>query len=223
MKGQPASAEIPVPPRPPVAIKGTREGLRIVVSPEHPDAVEASLRDQLARRAGSFFQDATVDLELPPGQMDLALVARLAPLVEASGMRLQRVSVRPADNRRAARATLPVPAGRAVPADAALVVHGTLRGGQRVVHDGSVVVLGDVNPGAEVLAGGSVVVWGRLRGKVEAGLDQGAEIVVCALDLTPTQLRIGPALARAPEEPNRVPVPEIAREVDGRIVVEAWR
>ena len=58
-------------------------------------------------------------------------------------------------------------------------------------------VLGDVNPGAEVVAGGSVVVWGRLRGVVEAGQAEGSgPAVVCALDLAPTQLRLGTALAR---------------------------
>ena len=78
--------------------------------------------------------------------------------------------------------------------------------------------------GGEVSAGGSVVVWGRLRGFVEAGQAPGArDAVVCALDLAPTQLRIGDSLARAPEEAERTPVPEVARESDGRIVVEAWR
>ena len=100
---------------------------------------------------------------------------------------------------------------------------GTVRSGQRVAHEGAVVVVGDVNPGAEVIAGGSVVVWGRLRGIVEAGVAEGGEhSIVCALDLAPTQLRIGPALARAPEEPDRTPVPEVARQVDGQIVVDAW-
>jgi septum site-determining protein MinC len=113
-------------------------------------------------------------------------------------------------------------AGRAVPEGAALVVRRTLRSGQRVVHDGPVLVLGDVNPGAEVVAGGSVVVWGRLRGMVEAGR-LFEESVVCALDLAPTQLRIGAAIARAPEEPGRVPVPEVAREGESGIIVDAWR
>ena len=47
--------------------------------------------------------------------------------------------------------------------------------------------------------------------------------IVCALDLAPTQLRIGSHIARAPEEEERVPViPEIARVHDGGILVEPW-
>ncbi len=91
------------------------------------------------------------------------------------------------------------------------------------MYEGSVVVLGDVNPGAEIVAAGSVLVWGRLRGKVEAGVGADATAVVCALDLAPSQLRIGPVIARAPDDPHHRPEPEVAQLRDGQIVVTAWR
>jgi septum site-determining protein MinC len=217
------SIEPPVPPRPPVAVKGRGEGLHIVVSPDDPGAIESSLREQLARRAGTFFAGASVVLELPPGPLDLVLAARLAEVIEAAGMRLTAVQTHA--DQPAGRPARPGAAEAASPPrGAALVVTSTLRGGQRVTHDGAVVVIGDVNPGAEIVAGGSVIVWGRLRGTVEAGLAEGADdSIVCALDLSPTQLRIGPALARAPEEPDRTPEPEVARQVDGQIIVDTWR
>lgn len=222
----PAEREVPTPPRPPVSIKGRGDGLRIAVAPADADAVEASLRQQLAARAGQFFLDAAVTLEVPAEPLDLDLAARLADIVRDAGLRVTAVVAAPHGGRGAEAPRPPSPPPPPVPADAALVVHRTLRSGQRVAHAGPVVVIGDVNAGAEVIAGGSVIVWGRLRGIVEAGLaDQAgrpAETVVCALDLAPTQLRIGAAIARAPEEPGRVPVPEIARTRDGRIVVEAW-
>ncbi len=222
----PAEREVPTPPRPPVSIKGRGDGLRIAVAPADAAAVEASLRQQLAARAGQFFLDAAVTLEVPAEPLDLDLAARLADIVRDAGLRVTAVVAAPHGGRGAEAPRAPSPPPPPVPADAALVVHRTLRSGQRVAHAGPVVVIGDVNAGAEVIAGGSVIVWGRLRGIVEAGLaDQAgrpAETVVCALDLAPTQLRIGAAIARAPEEPGRVPVPEIARTRDGRIVVEAW-
>lgn len=219
----PVSQEQPLPPRPPVSVKGAREGLRIIVSAEaEGPAVAASLRDQLSRRAGAFFLGAHVVLELPGPTLDLALAERLAPVISEAGMQLVAVQQSGASQPVLARTAAEEPPRAAAP-ESALVVSGTLRSGQRVAHGGSVVVLGDVNPGAEVVAGGSVVVWGRLRGVVEAGLADDAGAAVCALDLMPTQLRIGNAIARAPEEPDRQPVPEVARTVDGRIVVEAWR
>jgi septum site-determining protein MinC len=222
-RAQEPAVEQPTPPRPPVALKGGADGLRVSVTAADAgaEAVEESLRAQLARR-GAFFRGAPVVLELPAGRLDLALAARLAPVIEAAGMAVGAVVARDTRPPRPAEPGREPAAG--MPAGAALWVTGPLRSGQRIAHDGSVVVVGDVNPGAEVLAGGSVVVWGRLRGTVEAGLAAGAEdALVCALDLAPTQLRIGDALARAPEEPNRDPEPEVARRVDGRIVVDAWR
>ena len=230
--------EQPVPPRPPISIKGRDGQLRItVLEPEAGLAALAdSLDEQLERRAGGFFAGAPVVLELPKGQLDLALAGRLAERIGAAGMALVAVLAGSdalgraerfggqAESSAQSRST-----GRARPApltatDPALFVARTLRGGQRVEHGGSVVVMGDVNPGAEVLAGGSVVVWGRLRGLVEAGLNADEEkAVVCALDLQPTQLRIGNAIARAPEDPDRTPVPEVARVASGQIVVDEWR
>ncbi|TAM61151.1 septum site-determining protein MinC [bacterium] len=97
---------------------------------------------------------------------------------------------------------------------------GTLRGGQALRRHGSIVVLGDVNPGAELIATGDIVVIGALRGIAHAGAQGDVGACVFALDLSPTQLRIGPHIAVAPEgERRRSPVPELARIEDGRIVI----
>jgi septum site-determining protein MinC len=88
-----------------------------------------------------------------------------------------------------------------------------------------VVVLGDVNPGAEVIAGGDVIVWGHLRGIVHAGAMGDPERCVCALDLSPTQLRIGSHIARPPDEKRRRKEsrPERAFIIDDQIIAECWR
>jgi septum site-determining protein MinC len=105
-----------------------------------------------------------------------------------------------------------------------LLVRRTLRSGQAIQHPGHVVVIGDVNPGAEVVAAGDVVVWGRLRGLVHAGAMGDDEALVCALRLTPTQLRIGNHIARPPDQERQDDrPPEMARVQGNRIVVEPWR
>jgi len=212
------SQEAPLPPKPPVSIKGRGSTVTITVdATADVAAILASLDSQLARRDRSFFNGAPAAIEVRPGPLDPALAVPLVERVAAAGMRLVALAS-------GERPAAPAPAAPSTPAtaDGALLVARTLRSGQRIRHDGTVVVLGDVNPGAEIVAGGHVIVWGRLRGTVEAGLaTDGA--TVCALDLAPTQLRIGPAIARAPEEPDRIPFPEVARELDGRIVVEGWR
>lgn len=106
--------------------------------------------------------------------------------------------------------------------DTALFLNRTLRSGTRIEFAGHVVVLGDVNPGAEIVAEGNVIIWGRLRGMVHAGAKGNAKAVICALELSPTQLRIA-GEASAALKPQRNPKPEIARiNENGKLQAELW-
>jgi len=94
--------------------------------------------------------------------------------------------------------------------------------GTRIEFSGHVVVLGDVNPGAEVIADGNVIIWRRLRGMVHAGAKGNRTAVICALDLSPMQLRIADEVS-APLKPHENPRPEIARiNKDGKLQAEFW-
>jgi septum site-determining protein MinC len=104
----------------------------------------------------------------------------------------------------------------------AVFFQGTLRSGQSIRFPGHVAVLGDVNPGAEIIAGGNIVIWGRLRGTVHAGASGDEGALICALDLNPTQLRIGGHIAVSPERKTKVK-PEIVRIREGRLIAEVWR
>ena len=104
-----------------------------------------------------------------------------------------------------------------------LLVRGALRSGRVVSCQGHVTVIGDVNPGAEIIAGGDIVVWGKLRGLVHAGAYGDQHAVVCALELTPTQLRIAEHISVSPAGPRDAePVPEVAGVKEGQIVAESW-
>jgi septum site-determining protein MinC len=106
--------------------------------------------------------------------------------------------------------------------DTALFLNRTLRSGTRIEFAGHVVVLGDVNPGAEIVAEGNVIIWGRLRGMVHAGSKGNKKAVICALDLSPMQLRIAEEVS-AMLKPQEHPGPEIARiNEDGKLQAEFW-
>jgi septum site-determining protein MinC len=106
--------------------------------------------------------------------------------------------------------------------ETALFLDRTLRSGTRIEFAGHVVVLGDVNPGAEIVAEGNVIVWGRLRGMVHAGSKGNKNAVICALDLSPTQLRIAEEVS-ATLKPQENPKPEIARiNSNGKLQAEFW-
>jgi len=106
--------------------------------------------------------------------------------------------------------------------DTALFLNRTLRSGTRIEFAGHVVVFGDVNPGAEIVAEGNVIIWGRLRGMVHAGSKGNKDAAICALDLSPTQLRIADE-SSAILKPQQSPKPEIARiNAEGKLQAEFW-
>ena len=105
--------------------------------------------------------------------------------------------------------------------ESAVMIQRTMRSGFKVAYQGHVVVLGDVNPGAEIIASGSIVVWGRLRGTAHAGAEGDETAVVCALDLSPTQLRIASKAATTPQDQEQ-PHPEIASIKENQIIAEPW-
>jgi len=112
--------------------------------------------------------------------------------------------------------------GDAAAEDTALFIVKTLRSGKRIEFAGNVVVLGDVNAGAEVIADGHVVVWGRVRGMIHAGAKGDRSAIICALDLSATQLRIADEVS-AMLKPQKNPKPEVARiNEEGYLQSELW-
>jgi len=105
--------------------------------------------------------------------------------------------------------------------ESAILIQRTIRFGFKVAYQGHVVVIGDVNPGAEIVATGSVIIWGHMRGTVHAGAEGFEGAIVCALDLSPTQLRIASIIATTPQD-QAESKPEIASIVQGQIITEPW-
>lgn len=98
---------------------------------------------------------------------------------------------------------------------------GTLRSGQVIEFDTSVVILGDVNAGAQIVSTGNVIVLGKLLGNVYAGASGRDNSFVVALQMNPTQIRIGDVIARSPDEKQKTKVEtKIAFSQNGNIYIE---
>jgi septum site-determining protein MinC len=215
----------------PITIKGIREGLLIALDEGEWEEVLPSLVEHLDAQP-DFFRGARAILRLGARSLFAADVARLRSLLADRGITLQTVLSESESTLNAARSlgmetALRTPPVEETPLDTglsgadAVVLRQTLRSGNCVEFPGSVLVLGDVNPGAEIIAGGSVVVWGRLKGTVHAGAEGDETAVVCALDLSPMQLRIAGHIATSP--PRRgFSRPETAILRDGQLVAEPW-
>jgi septum site-determining protein MinC len=92
-----------------------------------------------------------------------------------------------------------------------------VRSGQLIKHPGHIVVVGDVNPGAQIMAGGDIIVWGRLQGSAHAGAFGNLDAVVCALEMTPTLIKIADLTVR-----NHKGKAEMARVKEQEIVFTKW-
>ena len=229
-----------------ISVKGLRDGVLITLAKGELAAQLTELAELIDNRK-TFFQGGQVAVQVGArclerdelvglcrvfGQRGVALSAllssdpRTCATADELGLRTRLAS--PPD---VVQEPSPSPGGSAaaLPTDGSerqgVLVERTLRSGQSIHCAGHVVILGDVNPGAEVIAGGDVIVWGRLRGIVHAGAMGDPARCVCALDLSPTQLRIGGHIARPPDERRRRkgPRPERAFVSDDQIVAEGWR
>lgn len=221
-----------------VTIKGINDGLHITLDADQEwNVVTAELASRIDQQV-AFYTGAKVTLDVGERPVPKDQMAGVKALLERRGLSLACVQ---SDSRTSLDAattldirTIALTAASANEQDGiapynseedgtvGVMIRRTLRSGRTVHSQGHVVIYGDVNPGAEVVAGGDVIVWGRLRGKVYAGANGDHNAMVCALDMMPTQLRIGGLISTSPPDKRHKPKPEVALVRDGQIVVEAW-
>lgn len=225
-----------------IAIKGTREGLRLTLEPETPfGELLTALAERLAE-APSFFRGASLSIDTTQRRLRVsertqleALLAHyqmsIAPAAVPQNLttaRLAQTQEFPREEAWLASETDPATLlGERTTrdlreSDDTLFLRRTVRSGQAIHHHSNIVVLGDVNPGAEIVSGKDIIVWGVLRGMVHAGYPDNEGAMVCSLLLAPVQLRIAHLLSRPPEGLDVQPRPEVATIRNGQIVVEAW-
>ena len=229
-----------------ISIKGIREGLLITV-PDRGSFADllALLRAELMQKQ-AFLQGSRVALQVGYRSLLKDELCDLQQLFEQNQLELWAVLAEKAAVREVARElslatrlsgsqtdlngnflSQSVERETAVssenPPQGGLILKETLRSGRSIYHEGHVVIIGDVNPGAEVVASGDVIVWGRLRGLVHAGALGDDTAVICALELSPTQLRIADQIAISPDGKRGKAIPEQAAIRNGQIVAEMWQ
>lgn len=224
-----------------VTIKGIKDGLLITISPtEEWQQIIDELANRIDAKAG-FFKGArvTVDIgERPVPKYELSslramlerraltlvVIQTLSKTTYQSAQALDLRTIFPEDAPHkandAALDTLPIdPEEQGTPG---IMIRRTLRSGRTVHSRGHVIVYGDVNPGAKVIATGDIIIWGKLRGTAHAGAEGDTQAVICALDMSPNQLRIADLIATSPSDKKRLVRPEIASVRGEQIIVEAW-
>lgn len=221
-----------------VVIKGIKEGLLISLNPvEEWLEITAELASRIDQQS-AFFAGARITVDVGERPVPKHELSTLKALLERRGLMLWSVlSDSDTTNDAAQALDLKTSTANVIPGrddsdgtetnseedgTTGVMIKRTLRSGRTVHSAGHVVVYGDVNPGAEIVAAGDVFVWGKLRGIVHAGAEGDESAVVCALDMTPTQLRIAGFITTSPPDKRRKPRPEMASVRNGQIIVDAW-
>ncbi len=216
-------------------IKGIKEGILITL--ENQDWEQA--RNALIRKITEkqpFFQGACLVLDVGSNVLQYKELSDMREHLKNQGVMLSGVLSKSLVTQKTARGMGLItklekpsikpeklsPLDTVLTGESAIFIQRTIRSGFKVVHKGHVIILGDVNPGAEIVASGSVIIWGHMRGTVHAGADGDESANVCALDLSPTQLRIASIIATTPKD-HALPKPEIASIVEGQIIAQTWK
>jgi septum site-determining protein MinC len=228
-----------------INIKGIRDGLLVTLGNAAFSDMLLALTAELGQKQ-AFLQGSRVVIEAGERPFTPTQLAQLQDQFTRHELELYAVLAGREETRTAARQlglatrlpgsntdlngnTLPVTKNNnlsgnaAPPTSGGLLLKETLRSGRSIYHEDHVVIIGDVNPGAEVIAGGDVIVWGKLRGLVHAGALGDETAVICALALTPTQLRIADQIAIPPEGSAGKLSPEQAIIKDGQIIAIPWQ
>jgi len=218
----------------PIKIKGLRDGLLITIPDGEWATLEPAILEQI-RAQQSFFQGARIAIDVGTQILRVNELVALRDKLSEQGISLWAVlSEAPTTEKTAQLLGLATRISKPRPEESrqyavddlgnatALFLNRTLRSGMRIEFSGHVVVVGDVNPGAEIVAEGNVLVWGRVRGMVHAGAKGDTSAFICALDLSPTQLRIADEVS-AILNPQRDPRPEIASlNEEGKLQSLPW-
>lgn len=220
--------------KPNIQIKGIKEGLLVTLSGSSWNDLHPLLISELEQKR-EFLKGASLAVDVDAVELKAAEIGLLSRELSELGLSLKFILSKSPITRQSAHAfgleteinkSLPKKLSASVEqlqqnGEAAIFVRRTLRSGVIVEYPGHIVIIGDVNPGAQIIAAGDVVVWGKLRGVVHAGAGGNESAVVCALDLSPTQLRIAGSIAITPKRRGK-PQPETAHLENGQVLAQTW-
>lgn len=179
-----------------IKIKGVNNSLVFVFEPGAFDDYKSFLQERFTSNP-QLFSGSRVIFH-GPGLKDLNQeeISALQLLCLENGMLLNNMEDHPRPEKQTASKDL--------------VIRRNVRSGQKIRSEGSVVIWGDVHESAEITAAGDIVVLGRLEGIAHAGCYGEMSSIVFALQLTPSQIRIGNRVSRASGDSIKSSRPEIA-------------
>jgi septum site-determining protein MinC len=220
-----------------VNIKGTRDGLVIIIDPSiEYEEIKKNLLLKMESAKGFFkgAKFAVYEHQKATGRRyeELENICRHYGLVpspeiiwppaakKASGVEHREIVNNPGKS----TAMLPVRRSSSLSPEAtgekALIISRTLRSGHKVTTPDSLVIMGDVHAGSEIAAGGSVLISGSCLGTIRAGLSGDINALVLAMHFSPVRLMIGGLQADDTIFDRSIKGPLVACLDKGRIIIK---
>ncbi|MCJ7695947.1 MAG: hypothetical protein MUO40_11050 [Anaerolineaceae bacterium] len=215
-------------------IKGITDGILVRLSRSNWDADLSELRTRIEARE-KFFKGARLALDVGDKVIRAAELGKLRDDLFENEVILWAVICKSQATKQSAQllglvteiqnSSLFVTAkdpGLIIEGEPALLIIRTLLSGEVIKSTKHIVIYGNVNPGAEVISNESIIVWGKLRGAAHAGCEGDQEAIICALQLSPTFIRIADHYS-TPGSRKSSGKPEIVLIENGKIVKENWK
>lgn len=218
-----------------IQIKGIREGLLINAENGTWDDRKTALLT-MVKQQESFFKGARVCLDVNDTSLRVKQITQLSDQLSDLDVTLWAIlstSETTVNNARVLALETSLPAKKEIKetkennervennGEKAVLVNKTLRAGYKVESLDHVIIIGDVNPGAEIVSAGNIIVWGKLKGSAIAGAEGNIKAVICAMELRPTQLRIGEKVF-PPQQKKGKSFPEVAYIDNNECKIELW-
>ena len=220
-----------------VNIKGTRDGLVIIIDPNiEYEEIKKNLLLKMESAKGFFkgakfavYEHQTATAGRYEELEDICRHYGLVPSPEISwppavkkvyGAQPRETGKNPGNS------TMMLPVRRnlslssGLPGEKALLISRTLRSGHKVVTPDNLVIMGDVHAGSEIAAGGSVLISGSCRGTIQAGLSGDGKALVLAMQFSPVRLMIGGLQADDTIFGRSIKGPLVAFIDKGKIVIK---
>ncbi len=205
----------------PVVIKGNKSGIVVHLDDKLPfDELEEKVSEKF-KSSSDFLGEAQIALSFEGRKLNEEEQFKLVDCI-TSNSKLDIVCLVDDDTKREALFTKTLDEKlMALNSNTGQFYKGTLRSGQVLEFDTSIVILGDVNAGAQVVSTGNIIILGKLLGNAYAGASGRANCFVVALQMNPTQIRIGDVIARSPDEKQKTTLEtKIAFSQEGNIYIE---
>ncbi|OPX86255.1 MAG: Septum site-determining protein MinC [Pelotomaculum sp. PtaB.Bin104] len=198
-----------------VRIKGTRNGLVIVLDPGCDfEEIKATLSRKMESARG-FFKGAKFSLFHGQQHIPAEQKNELESICKQFGL------VPNAENYTAIRSDFGLEStapSHSKPGEGALMVRRSLRAGQKIASPDHIIVLGNVHPGAEVVSGGNILVLGSCRGLIHAGAGGNRQARIIAQHLAPTVISIADR-RYAPERTAHLPSGHCLARLSGQEII----